>query len=202
MKKIVVPGDEISGGKTFKGEVYKENGKTYAAVVGLAEDERMIALKGKYLPQLEDIVVGFVEDENFGRYAVDINSPYEGTISGRMTRIRLRIGDIISAKVSSVDEVHNTELIEPRRLWGGRLIEVEHVKVPRIIGKKGSMLKMLEEYTNCSIIVGKNGRIYLRGGNIPLAVMAILKICKEAHTSGLTDRIKKMLEKGELNEKA
>ena len=39
-----------------------------------------------------------------------------------------------------------------------------------------------------------NGIIWLKGGDVELATKAIMRIQTEAHVSGLTDRIKEMLE--------
>jgi len=76
-------------------------------------------------------------------------------------------------------------------------MEIMPVRIPRVIGKKNSMVNMLEEKTKCDLFVGRNGRIWMRGEKIDLLKKAILKIEKEAHTSGLTERIKEFLEKGE-----
>ena len=99
-----------------------------------------------------------------------------------------------NGKVANVDEVKNALLAEPRKLIGGEIIEVEPVKIPRIIGRNSSMVSMIKQYTKCEVTVGKNGRIHLKGGDSAKALSAIVKICKESHTSGLTDRIKQYLE--------
>jgi len=60
---------------------------------------------------------------------------------------------------------------------------------------------MLKKELDCSIFVGQNGRIWLRGDEkmMDLAIRTIFKIEREAHTSGLTDKIKEYL-KNELEE--
>jgi exosome complex component RRP4 len=49
--------------------------------------------------------------------------------------------------------------------------------------------------TRCRITVAQNGRIWLAGppDNVALAKYIINKINEEAHTSGLTDRIKEYI---------
>ena len=62
--------------------------------------------------------------------------------------------------------------------------------------RNGSMIKMLKNLTGCNIFVTQNGRIWIRGDNIKkerLLIDAINKINREAHTSGLTDRIEAYL---------
>jgi exosome complex component RRP4 len=81
------------------------------------------------------------------------------------------------------------------------VIEVSPSKVPRVIGKNGSMIQMLENMTGCRVYVGQNGRIWIDGDleNIVRAVQAIRMIEDEAHSSGLTEKIKSFLEQGPRN---
>jgi exosome complex component RRP4 len=75
---------------------------------------------------------------------------------------------------------------------------VSPAKIPRVIGRKGSMIGMLKRETSCNITVGQNGLVYVSGRNREderIAVLAIKKIEEEAHTSGLTDRVTDMVKK-------
>ena len=87
-------------------------------------------------------------------------------------------------------------LMQPRRFWGGEVMEIEPTKVPRVVGRNASMIALIKQHANCDVFVGQNGRIYLKGGNTALAAIAILKICNEAHVSGLTDRMALFLQSG------
>ncbi|HII39403.1 TPA: RNA-binding protein [Candidatus Micrarchaeota archaeon] len=193
-KRIVFPGEQVAERPLRLEGCFAEDGKTYAAVVSVAQEDRVIPLKGRYLPNYGDYVVGIIKDERFSGYSVELNSPYEGQLSNRDTREEFHTGDIVLVKIMAVDEVNNAIVVEPRRLSEGEILEVESVKVPRIIGRNGSMLAILRQHTGTEIIVGKNGRIYLKGGNTTLATLAVLKICREAHTNGLTDRITSFLQ--------
>jgi exosome complex component RRP4 len=65
-----------------------------------------------------------------------------------------------------------------------------------VIGKKGSMISMIKQETNCQIILGLNGVILVTGKSPEdeeLAITAIRKIEEESHTTGLTDRITQFL---------
>ena len=78
------------------------------------------------------------------------------------------------------------------KLKGGMMIDVTPSKVPRVIGKQGSMISLLKERTGCKIIVGQNGKVWIKGENFEnekKAVDAIKMIEEFAHTAGLTDRI-------------
>ena len=58
------------------------------------------------------------------------------------------------------------------------------------------MVQMLKYATGCKITVGQNGRIWISGDNknSNISIEAIRLIEKEAHTHGLTDRVKAFLE--------
>ena len=46
---------------------------------------------------------------------------------------------------------------------GGIIVDITPTKVPRLIGKKGSMINMIKDKTNCKIIVGQNGLVWVKG---------------------------------------
>ena len=81
-----------------------------------------------------------------------------------------------------------------RKLRGGSLIKVTPAKVPRIIGKSGSMVEMIKEKTNTQIVVGQNGLVWIKGDNEHVAAETILMIDQKSHVKGLTDQIKEFLE--------
>ncbi|MEM0359566.1 MAG: exosome complex RNA-binding protein Rrp4 [Candidatus Hadarchaeales archaeon] len=218
-RELVVPGKLLADEEYQAGEgTFIENGKIFSAVVGLAEvrdkSVGVISLQGRYIPRQGDKVIGIVIDTHPFGWIVDLNSPYTGNLMvsdlvGRKVDVFkedlgkfLKIGDAVIAEVRKVDERWRVQLIASERglgkIRGGRLVEISPAKVPRVIGRRGSMLKVLEETTGCKLEVGLNGRILVRGKDpkkINSVVEAILLIEREAHLSGLTDRIKAKLEK-------
>jgi exosome complex component RRP4 len=114
---------------------------------------------------------------------------------------------MILAKVISFDRTRDPNLTirEPDlgKIRYGQIVRVSPAKIPRIIGRKGSMISMLKKETKCNITVGQNGLVYVSGRNREderIAISAINKIEEEAHTSGLTDRVTNMVrkERGEV----
>ena len=216
-RKVVVPGDLLSEDAKRSGEgTYVKNGSVYSLLYGLAnfrDKINVIPLAGKYVPGPGDNVIGVVKDITFSNWIVDINSPYDGLLhisefpkrieSDEMSK-HLRIGSSIMTRVSDVDPTMKVELTLNDKKLGeikaGQVIEISHTRVPRLIGKGGSMISMLKKEVNCSIFVGQNGRIWINGGaeDMDLALKTITLIEKEAHTNGLTDRIIEFLktEKG------
>ncbi|MDE1798165.1 MAG: hypothetical protein KGH63_02045, partial [Candidatus Micrarchaeota archaeon] len=191
MSKIVVPGQVVSESPQRAAYTYTDGVKTYATVVSLqSEDGKLIPLEGPYEPLAEDVVVGYVTDVRFAGYTVEIGSPYTGFLSSRDTRATFRLGDIVSARIINVDEVKSIDLADGRVLSEGRIEKISAVKVPRLIGKKNSMINMIAAATGCQLIVGRNGFIFVsHAGNHNLAHQAILMIEAQAHTIGLTDRM-------------
>jgi len=84
------------------------------------------------------------------------------------------------------------------KIMRGQLVEVTPTKIPRVIGRQGSMVSMIKRETGCQLTIGQNGLILINGRSPKderLAVMALRKIEAESHTSGLTDRVTEMIKK-------
>lgn len=216
-KQVVTPGDLLAEGEYIAGEnTYVEDKKVYAARLGLVEYDNkrvsVVALKSFYVPRAGDIVIGTVVEVGFNSWTVDINAPYKAFLRPSDVLSRpfkpqkdelsqvLNAGDLIVAKIVSYDRSHDPQLTvaEPGlgKITRGQIVKVTPTKVPRIIGRKGSMISMIKEQTGCQIILGLNGVVLITGKTLEdeqLALTAINRIENESHTSGLTDRITQML---------
>ena len=213
-RKVVIPGDLLSEEAKRSGEgTFVKDGKVYSLLYGLANDRdriNVIPLAGKYVPAPGDNIIGIVKDITFSNWIIDINSPYDGLLhisefpkwidADEMSKY-LSLGSSTMIRIKDVDSTMKVELTLNDRKLGllktGRIVEINHTRVPRLIGKGGSMISMLKKELNCNIFVGQNGRIWINGGaeDMDLALKTILLIEKEAHTSGLTDRIVDFLKK-------
>ncbi|KYH38214.1 MAG: RNA-binding protein [Candidatus Hecatellales archaeon B24] len=217
-RQLVSPGDLLAEGEYLAGDnAYKDDGRIYAQRLGLADVRgkrvSVVALKGPYIPRVGDLVIGRIVDTTLGGWIVDINSPYTANLSvsdvtGKpfspemvsLTKI-LALGDIVIAKISAFDRTRDPALtIKERGLGkveGGVVIDLTPTKVPRLIGKKGSMINMIKQLTGCEIIAGQNGKVLIKGRNlkmVELAIHSVRMVEEQAHTSGLTDRIRKFIE--------
>jgi len=213
-REVVVPGELLDSGKLRPGNgTYVKEGKIYASQLGIKSVRsnyvNVIPLGGRYIPQVGETVIGKVIDLGPSNWLVDINSPYPAPLHVNEVPWRvefgdtaryLNVGDVLLAKILLVDETKRVQVTmkEPglRKLQGGQIIDITHSKVPRVIGKGGSMIQMIKGYTNCRIFVGQNGRIWLDGEieNIVYAIRAIKMIEEEAQTMRLTERVKEYLE--------
>ncbi len=200
MKQIVVPGEVVSEERKRLGSnVYVANGKIRSKVLGITDTEgeyaNVVALEGKYDPRADDVVIGTVIRVVHAGYEINLNSATTSFIPRSAIREELREGDLISAKVSYVNELRQAELEFPRLVFGGEVIGVTPVKIPRFIGKNASMLEILKEGTGASLMIGKNGRVWAKGGNIPLLKKALDFIEENSHKSHLTNAVQEMLKK-------
>ena len=197
MQRIVVPGEKLLDRPMQFENAMVDNGKTYSTVVGVFLEDKgtLIPLEGLWYPRRGDRVIGIVEEEKLNVYMINLNAPYKGILIAKFVRTKLNVGDVIEAEVDELDKTKTVVLDRPRKMFGGKLMQVNPSKIPRIIGKGDTMLKQLTEGTKCTMVVGMNGMVWIKGGDVGLAARAILKIEEEAHTSGLTNRIKDMMVK-------
>ena len=82
------------------------------------------------------------------------------------------------------------------KLKDGRIINVASSKIPRVIGKQGSMITMIKDKTKCKIVVGQNGKLWIQGEdvkNVNKAIEAIKLIEKDTVKEGLTEEVERML---------
>ena len=225
-RQFVMPGDLLAEGNyNAGGNAFKEGNRVYSSMVGLSNNVGrnvyVVSLKGCYLPRVGDLVIGKVFEMRLGSWNIDINSPYTAVLftsealdrpfnSRRedMSRI-LDIGDSVIAQVISFDRTRGPALTIRDsglgRIIHGNIVKMTPTKIPRLIGRKGSMINTIKREIGCHITIGQNGLILVSGKNPALEALTIKiirKIEEEAHTSGLTDRITEFIkkEKSVLNE--
>lgn len=211
-KDLVVPGEVLAEDDYFSGRgTFKDDDKICSYHLGFVslrnKKVSVIPLQSKYIPKRGDVVIGEIDDIRFSMWGVDINSPYSAMLPasevfGREKRDLSKVytvGDVLFLRVVDVDEVKKVKLGLKGRGLGkfneGIIIEITPTKVPRLIGKKGSMINMIKESTNCDIVVGQNGLVWVKGDSkMERIVENVIRIIEQdAHTSGLTDRIRNEL---------
>ncbi|MGV8143886.1 MAG: exosome complex RNA-binding protein Rrp4 [Methanothermobacter sp.] len=211
-KQMVIPGDVLADEEYHSGRgTFKADNKICSSLVGLVaiRDKKIsvIPLQSKYIPKRGDVVIGKITDIRFSMWNLDINSPYSGILPAsdvfgkdkRDLNKTFSVGDVLFLRVVDVDEVKKVKLGLKGRGLGkfrdGILIYITPTKVPRLIGKKGSMINMIKDETKCEVIVGQNGVVWVKGDPTMerVAEKVIDMIEEQAHTSGLTDRVRDML---------
>lgn len=217
-KAVVVPGEVLTDGMDYLPAqgTYRLGKEIRASRLGLLQVEgralKIISLSGRYLPKKYDVIICKVIDVSINGWRFDTNSAYSALLMIRdassgfikrnedLTKI-YDLGDYVVAKVINVTSQKLIDLTTKgpglRRLDEGRIVKINPNKVPRVIGKRGSMVSMIKNATDTQIIVGQNGVIWIKGKpkEESIVVNTINIIEREAHLQGLTDKIKLYLEK-------
>ena len=221
-RKIVIPGEVISSGDDYlRGEGTEKRGKEVVAIrFGLAEESKnlvkVIPLSGVYIPRRGNVVIGKVENVTFNGWVIDINTA-EGAFLSLMEVPRyvnkdelrevMDIGDMVVAKIYSINKRGIDLTVKLKglgKLEAGLIISINSNKVPRVIGREGSMISLIKDETNCRITVGQNGLIWISGNKVEdelFAKKAILYVTENSSSSGLTDEMKKWFEENKEKKK-
>jgi len=212
-RTLVLPGEEIpSQGLRPGSGTYRTGGKVYASVLGLLSRRppfvQVIPLSGRYIPKPGDTVVGTVTDVQGTFWLLDIGAPrwaplhMTGTpwdVEVGETEKYLRVRDAVIVQVENLDPTGrigvtmNAEGLG--KLEGGTIVTISPARVPRVVGRGGSMIQTLIRHTGAQISVGQNGRVWVDG--TPEAIRrvteALRMIDTEGQRAGLTDRIESLL---------
>ena len=213
-KEIVIPGQVLAEGMDYLpgDNTYRANDKIYSKVLGLVilpgRVIKITPLSGPYVPKVGDKIIGKVIDIAMSGWRIDTNTAYSAMMNVKDASSRfikreedlskiLGIGDYVVVKIIKVTSQNLIDLTmrEPglRKTSGGRIIKINSLKVPRVIGKQGSMISLVKNKTGCEITVGQNGLVWIKGtpeGEFK-AEKAIKLIEQKSHIDGLTDYIEK-----------
>ena len=215
-RKIVIPGEVIvSGDKYLPGEgTEKKDNDIIAIIYGLSEETKglvkVIPLSGVYHPRRGNVVIGKVENVTFNGWIIDITAPNNAFLS--LTEVPryvnkdgleevMDIGDMVVAKIWNINK-RGIDLSIKSRGFGkveeGMIIKINPNKVPRVIGKEGSMVNLIKNETGCNITIGQNGLIWISGDKIEdelLAKKAVIFVTEKFFVEGLTDKLKEWFDK-------
>jgi len=214
-REIAIPGEKIVSGKEYlPGDgARREGDDIMASKFGLADISgrlvKVIPLSGTYLPRVGNVVIGIVTDVTFNGWLMNLKAPYSSFLSLSEVPMFIKgdlkeyydIGDVLSCKVISVKQKGIDLTIKGRglgKLGRGMIIQINSNKVPRVIGREGSMIKLIKEETNCNITVGQNGVVWISGDKVEnelKAKEAILFVVNKSFIDGLTDKVKDWFDK-------
>ncbi len=209
-RKVVVPGEVIVEGDDYLpgDNTEKRNGKIYSLRYGLCEESRdlirVIPLAGVYEPRRGNVVIGKVENIVGNGWVIDIGAADSAFLNimevpryvnkDAMDEV-LAIDDMVICKIWSIGKRGIDLSLKGRgfrRIDEGIVFKINPSKVPRVIGKEGSMIKIIKQGTGCDIHVGQNGYALINGDSIEdelLAKEAIMFVSKKSFVSGLTDLV-------------
>ncbi|MEM1557059.1 MAG: exosome complex RNA-binding protein Rrp4 [Thermoproteota archaeon] len=217
-RPIVVPGELVGEGRFYipGTNTLKISDRIFATTVGIvrADGKRLdvISLKSFYQPRVGDLVIGIVKEPNIAGWTVDINSPFLAFLpiseypEKRIRLSRDNIGRILENGVVITGIVKDASIFSSPVITmkgkglgvvsSGALLNITASKVPRLIGKKGSMLSVIERATGVKLTVGQNGRIIVHSedSNIIVKIRSVIDMVeRESHIYGLTERVEALL---------
>ena len=217
-KRYVIPGDVITTAPLRLDENVVLDGKRIMATcMGLSDvssdSVRVIPLSGVYLPKIDDLVLCTISFISGSSWFADMNSCYRGMLLGQdvfgrgsyptMEEMKARLdkGDLVYARIANSDRMREPLLSimgeNLGKIDSGELVKISPTKIPRLIGKRGSMIQTIEAATNATITVGQNGLVVVdceESDGLLKAIAAIRMVEEQAHLVDLTDKVKKMLE--------
>jgi len=213
-KRHVLPGDFITTAPLrLQNNVVLEGKRIISTTIGLSDisddSARVLSLTGVYLPKIDDLVIGTIQYIFGNSWFADINSCYHGMLLGQDVfgrgsyptnsemKNRLGKGDIILAKIANFDRQREPLISIADNNLGkidsGELIKISPSKIPRLIGKHGSMIQTIEASTNISITVGQNGLIIFKYDNstgLKNAIASIKMIAMTYEDANIEEKFK------------
>ena len=211
-RKAIIPGEIIIEGEDYlPGEgTEKRDNKIYSQRYGLAEETnkliKVIPLSGVYEPRRGNVVIGKVEMLTHNGWVLNIGSSENAFLplaefpryvnKDEIAEV-MGLGDLVIVKIFSINTRGIDVTLKSRGLGKideGLIFEINSNKVPRVIGKEGSMIKLIKDETKTNITVGQNGKILINGEKIEdelLAKRAIEHIVEKSFISGLTEEVTK-----------
>lgn len=221
-RKVVTPGETIISGEEYlPGDgTRREQEEIVASRFGLSDISdklvRVIPLSGAYSPRRGNVVIGEVIEILFNGWLIDFGGSGNGFLSINecprfINKDELQdtfdFGDLIVAKIIGVKAKGVDLTVRIRglgKLERGSVMKINPNKVPRVIGKEGSMVSIIKESSGCDITVGQNGFVWLNAENIEKELKArkiIEYICENSYIEGLTDKVKEFADSlGDKNE--
>jgi len=215
-REVVIPGEIVSSDENdLPGEWTLKEGKNIVSTrLGVVEKSdrlvKIIPLSGVYIPRRGNVIIGEIRDLAISGWMVDIGAPYsaflplrecQGFIEESEMENVYAPGDLIVTKILDVRRVSIDLTMKERekglgKIREGLIVRVNPHRVPRIIGKEGSMIKLIKDASGCNITVGQNGLVWIKGENMEAQIFArkaVEFIVEHTISDGLTEKVEKWL---------
>jgi len=213
--RLVIPGDSLGeiGERRAGHGVLRRNGELIATRLGhLREKDGELSVNPvhtSYTPRPGDLIVGYVEGMRSNIWFIDIGGPFNailpmslaaGKVDFGATREYMDVGSTVLCRVQEVDENHGAVVTMKgmglRKLNSGFVDTVPSHLLSRVVGVDGQMLKSIKEASDCRMVVGQNGRIWIEGdaSGTRLARSALSVIREAGHRPDIESRVRGILE--------
>lgn len=209
-RQIVVPGETIVSGNEFlPGDgAYRDGDDVVASRYGIVnifeKHVRVVPVSGAYYPRRGNTIIGTIVDITFNGWLIDFGGAQNAFLpvaevpryvnKNEMAEF-LDFGESVIVKVWDVKSRGVDASMKMRgfgKIDGGMIISIGPNKVPRVIGREGSMVKMIKGATGCDVTVGQNGKVWIHGKDTDseVATRKIVEyIADNATIVGLTEKV-------------
>lgn len=219
-RQIVIPGETIVSGNEFlPGDgAYRDGADVVANRYGIAnifeKHVRIVPVAGAYYPRRGNTIIGTIVDITFNGWLINFGgaqnaflpvSEVPRYVNKNEMQEFLDFGESVIVKVWDVKSRGVDASMKMRgfgKIEGGMIISVGPNKVPRIIGKEGSMVKIIKSATGCDVTVGQNGKVWIFGKDTDseVATKKIIEfIAENATVSGLTGKVESFIKESGLS---
>jgi exosome complex component RRP4 len=217
-RQIVIPGESIISGNEFlPGDgAYRDGNDVVANRYGIAnifeKHVRVVPVSGAYYPKRGNTIIGTIVDITFNGWLIDFGGAQNAFLpvaevpryvnKNEMAEF-LNFGESVIVKVWDVKSRGVDVSMKMRgygKIDGGMILAVGSNQVPRIIGREGSMVKMIKNATGCDVTVGQNGKVWISGKDVDMEIAAkkiVEFIGCNVLVAGLTEKVEKMI--GEMS---
>jgi len=213
-RQIVIPGETICTGNEFlPGDgAYRDGADVVANRYGIAnifeKHVKVTPVTGAYYPKRGNTMIATIVDITFNGWLLDFGgaqnaflpvSEVSRYVNKNEMKEFLDFGESVIVKVWDVKARGVDASMKMRgfgKIEGGMIIAVGPNKVPRIIGKEGSMVKLIRDATSCNVTVGQNGKVWISGKDIAMEVATkkiIEFITENATIAGLTSKVESFI---------
>jgi len=217
-RPIVVPGEFLGESRFYIPgmNTLKISDRIFATTVGIirmnGKHLDVVSLKSFYQPRIGDLIVGIIKEPGIAGWSVDINSPFLAFLpfseypEKRIRLSRDNVGKILESGAVITGVIKDASIFSSPIITmkgkglgvvsSGTLLNITASKVPRLIGKKGSMLSVIERATGVKLTVGQNGRIIVHSedNSIVAKIRSVIEMVeRESHIYGLTERVEALL---------
>lgn len=215
-RQIVIPGETVVSGNDFlPGDgAYRDGVDVVANRYGIASIDgkhvRVVPVSGAYYPWRGNTIIGTIVDITFNGWLIDFGGAQNAFLpvaevpryvnKNEMAEF-LNFGESVIVKVWDVKSRGVDVSMKMRgygKIEGGMIITIGPNKVPRVIGKEGSMVKLIKSATGCDVTVGQNGNVWISGKDTDseVATKKIVEFIADNSTvMGLTEMVEKFIKK-------
>lgn len=216
VREVVIPGEVIVKGEdVLPGDwTRKQDDEIIATRLGIVDKSdrlvKVIPISGVYIPRRGNIIIGEIKEITMRGWITNIKAPYDAFLLLKECPMYVNesemqdvynIGDLVVAKISKVGR-GSIDLTTKGRGLGkikdGIIMKINPNRVPRVIGKEGSMIKIIKIASDCEVTVGQNGLVWIKGKSTEgelFAQKAIEFVIENTITEGLTEKVEAWLKK-------